>query len=81
VTGDLGPGPRAFFYFILFFILAGVLVSFPKNKKKHCFLSVFSLFLSLSLSLYTHFGVLLSLINVTKVSCEGKLKKGVAYKL
>jgi hypothetical protein len=81
-TGALGPGPRAFFYFILFFILAGVLFFHTKNKKKYCFVSVCSLFHSLFLSFSVHtLSVLLSLINFTNVSCEGKLKKGVAYKL
>jgi hypothetical protein len=71
-TGALGPGPRAFFYLVLFF----------HTHKKNCFLSVFSLFHSLFLSFSVHtLSVLLSLINFTNVSCEGKLKKGVAYKL
>ena len=79
-TAALGPGPRAFFYFILF--LAGVHFFLKKNETKLCFLSVFSLFLSLFLSFSTHtVWVLLSLINFTKVSCEGQLKKGVLYKL
>ncbi len=72
-------GSLVFFYFILFFILTGVLFFSKKNI-------VFSLFFSLSLSLFLSFSVhtlwvLLSLINFTKVSCEGKLKKGVPYKL
>jgi hypothetical protein len=49
VTGALGPGPRAFFYFILFFILVGG-VFFRKKMKKTLFsLCFFSLSLSLSL--------------------------------
>jgi hypothetical protein len=52
------------------------------KEEKLCFLSVFSLFPSLFLSSYVHtLWVLLSLINFTKVNCEGKLKKGVPYKL
>jgi hypothetical protein len=54
-TGALDPGPRVFFYFILFFILAGVLFF---SQKKNIVFSLFFLFFSLffSLSLYTHFG-------------------------
>jgi hypothetical protein len=86
VQGTRAPEPWALvpehFFIYLFFILAGVLFFSQKNKKKHCFLSVFSLSLSLSLSFSVHtLWVLLSLINFTKVSCEGKLKEGVAYKL
>ncbi len=43
-----------------------------KNDKKHCFLSVFPLFLSLFLSFSVHtLWVLLSLMNFTKVTCLG----------
>ena len=81
-TAALGPCPSSFFYFI-FLIFWWELIFCPqKNEKKHCFLFVFSRFLSLTLSFSVHtLWVLLSLINFTKVSCEGKLKKGVAYKL
>jgi hypothetical protein len=76
------PGFPGHFFILFFFILAGVLFFHTKNKKKYCFLSVFSLFHSLFLSFSVHtLSVLLSLINFTNVSCEGKLKKGVAYKL
>ena len=75
------PGTRAFFYFFIFIFLAGVNFFGQKIGKKLCFLSVFSLFLSLFLSFSVHtVWVLFSLINFTKVSCEG-LKKGVPYKL
>jgi energy-coupling factor transporter transmembrane protein EcfT len=81
-TGALGPGPRAFFYFMLIFYFGGSSFFSQKIKKKHCFLSVFSLILSFFLSFSVHtLWVLLSLINFTKVSCEGKQKKGVAYQL
>ncbi len=78
-TGVLGPGPREFFYFIFYFFGGS---SFLKKMEKNCFLSVFPFFLSLFLSFSVHtLWVLLSLMNFTKVSCEGKLKKGVTYKL
>jgi hypothetical protein len=52
--------------------LAGITFFEKKNGKKLCFLSVFSLFLSLFLSFSVHTDwVLFSLINFTKVSCEG----------
>ena len=55
-TGALGPGPRAFFLFFLFFSLAGVFFFLKKNKKNIVFSLFFlSFFLSFSLSLYTHF--------------------------
>jgi hypothetical protein len=61
--------------------MAGVLF-FGKKSEIFFFLSVFSFFLSLVLSFSVHtLWVLLSLMNFTKVSCEGKLKKGVTYKL
>jgi hypothetical protein len=47
--GTLGPGPRVFFYFILFFILAGGLLFRKKMKKTLFSLCFFSLSLSLSL--------------------------------
>jgi hypothetical protein len=55
--GHRSPGPRAFFYLILFFILAGVLFFSQKIKKNIVFSLFFLSFsLSFSLSLYTHFG-------------------------
>jgi hypothetical protein len=52
--------------------LAGVNFFGQKNGKKLCFLSVFSLFLSLFLSFSVHtVWVLFSVIHFTKVSCEG----------
>ena len=66
------PGTRAFFYFFIFIFLAGVNFFGQKNGKKLCFLSVFSLFLSLFLSFSVHtVWVLFSVIHFTKVSCEG----------
>jgi hypothetical protein len=81
LTGQQGtpaqcPANRAFFFIILFLFFGGSSFS---SKKKLYFLSVFSFFLSLSL-FYTLW-VLLSLMNFTEVRCEGKLKKGVPYKL
>jgi hypothetical protein len=51
VPGHHNPGPwsQVIFLFLFFIFLAGVLFS-KKNEKKHCFLSVFPLFLSLFLS-------------------------------
>ncbi len=74
-TPALCPGNRAFFIFFIFIFWR----EFIFFKKKLYFLSIFSFFLSLSL-FYTLW-VLLSLMNFTEVRCEGKLKKGVAYKL
>ena len=74
--GTRAPEPWALvpghflFYFIFYF---GGSFFFTKKKwKKNCFLSVFSLFLSLvlSFSVHTLWG-LFSLINFTKVNCEG----------
>ena len=57
-----------------------------ERKRKKTLFSLCFFSLSLSLSLFLSFsvhtlGVLLSLMNFTKVTCEGKLKKGVTYKL
>jgi hypothetical protein len=82
--GHRSPGPwsQGIFLFYFIFYFGGSSFYLTKNKKKHCFLSVFSLFHSLFLSFSVHtLSVLLSLVNFTNVSCEGKLKKGVAYKL
>jgi hypothetical protein len=84
--GTRAPEPWALVpghFFILFYFLFWREFFFhTKNKKKYCFLSVFSLFHSLFLSFSVHtLSVLLSLVNFTNVSCEGQLKKGVAYKL
>jgi hypothetical protein len=72
-TPALCPANRAFF-----FIFGGSSFSSKKNKKLY-FLSVFFFFLSLSFS-FTHFGFFCSM-NFIDVRCEGKLKKGVPYKL
>jgi hypothetical protein len=70
VTGH--PSPVTLVPGLFFFFLAGVKFFEKKNGKKLCFLSVFSLFLSLFLSFSVHTDwVLFSLINFTKVSCEG----------
>jgi hypothetical protein len=55
VPGHQGTGPRAFFYFILFFILAGALFYQQKIKKTLFSICFFSLshFLSLFLCTYT----------------------------
>jgi hypothetical protein len=84
--GTTAPEPWALvpghFFILFYFLFWREFFFFTRNKKKHCFLSVFSLFLSLFLSFSVHTRwVLLSLIDFTKVSCEGKLKKGVALKL
>jgi hypothetical protein len=62
-TGALGPGPRSFFYFILFFILVGVLFFSQKVKKTLFSLCFFSLSLFLSFPVHT-LRVLLSLIRL-----------------
>jgi hypothetical protein len=79
-TPALCPDNRVFFLFLFYF--RGSSFFFKKNIKKLYFLFVFPLFLSLFLSctaVHTLW-VLLSSMNFTKVRCEGKLKKGVAYK-
>ncbi len=73
----LCPANRAFFLF--FYFLAGVHF-FQKKIIKNLIVSLF-FFLSLPLSLFYTLWVLLSLMNFTEVRFEGKLKKGVAYKL
>jgi hypothetical protein len=82
-TPALCPDNRALFLFFYFYFFGGVHFFSKKNIKKLYFLFVFPLFLSLFLSctaVHT-LCVLLSSMNFTKVRCEGKLKKGVAYKL
>ena len=77
VTGLGYPVTLVTGHFLIFFyiFLAGDFF-FEKKWKKLSFLSVFSLFLSVFLSLFLSFSVhtvlvLFSLINFTKVSCEG----------
>ena len=77
-----GPWSQGIFLFYFFNFFGGSSFFSQKYGKKHCCLSVFSLFLSLFLSFSVHtLWVLLSLMNFTKLTCEGKLKKGVTYKL
>jgi hypothetical protein len=83
-TPVLCPAKRAFFLFFNFIFLGGVHFFSKNNNKIFYFLSVFPLFFlcfSLSFSVVHTLWVLLSLMNFTKVRCEGKLKNGVAYKL
>jgi hypothetical protein len=57
--------PGIFFYFFFIFYFGGSSFFLTKNRKKYCFLSVFSLFLSLFLSFSVHtLRVLLSLITL-----------------
>ena len=77
-TAALGPGPRAFFYFYFYFFWREFILFKKKLKKKF---SLFFLSFSLSFSLVHTLWVRFSLMNFTKVKCEGKHKKGVAYKL
>jgi hypothetical protein len=70
-TRPLCPSNKAFF-------CSREFIFFQKKLKKF-FLS-FSSF-SFSFSLVHTLWVLLSLMNFTKVRCEGKLEKGVTYKL
>jgi hypothetical protein len=81
--GYRSPGPWSqgifLFYFIFYF---GGSSFFSQKIKKNIVFSLFFLFLSLFLSFSVHtLWVLLSLLIFTKLSCEGKLKKGVANKL
>jgi hypothetical protein len=83
--GEIGCIPpvvygRSILCLLCLFFFRGSSFFFKKNKKKLYFLSFFSLF-SLSFSLVHTLWVLLSLMNFTKLRCEGKLKEGVAYKL